>query len=131
MIATLILIDIASVTGLIKVKNIGKFFLWSVTFSFDRNCTFFTLISEWTDCLRCWKVSLCYGLNAAIGLHSIAGLNIAVIDMLKRLGPFINLMLAHYLLGFDSTLNFTTTGIYMSAAGCVIGALGNGIITFD
>ena len=47
--------------------------------------------------------------------------------MLKRLGPFINLMLAHYLLGFDSTLNFTTTGIYMSAAGCVIGALGDGI----
>jgi len=102
MIATLIMIDIASVTGLIKVKHI-----------------------EWTDCLRCWKVSLCYGLNAAIGLHSIAGLNIAVIDMLKRLGPFINLMLAHYLLGFDFTLNFTTTGIYMSAAGCVIGALGD------
>ena len=85
--------------------------------------------SEWTDCKKCWKVSLCYGLNAAIGLHSIAGLNIAVIDMLKRLGPFINLMLAHYLLGFDSKLNFTTTGIYMSAAGCVIGALGNGALT--
>ena len=71
-------------------------------------------------------MSCCYALNACIGLHSIAGLNIAVIDMLKRLGPFINLMLSHYLLATDIQFDYSTVGIYMSATGCVIGAIGFG-----
>ena len=41
-------------------------------------------ISDWHDCIRCWKVSCCYALNACIGLHSIAGLNIAVIGRDSR-----------------------------------------------
>ena len=84
------------------------------------------LFEDWHDCIRCWKVSCCYALNACIGLHSIAGLNIAVIDTLKRLGPFINLMLSHYLLATDIQFDYSTVGIYMSATGCVIGAIGFG-----
>lgn len=103
MISTLIFVDIGAAVGLFQIKTI-----------------------QWTDCITCWKVSCCYGLNACIGLHSIAGLNIAVIDMLKRLGPFINLMLSHYLLGTDVLkFDYMTTGIYMSATGCVIGAIGD------
>ena len=46
--------------------------------------------------------------------------------MLKRLGPFINLMLSHYLLATDIQFDYATVGIYMSATGCVIGAIGFG-----
>ena len=46
--------------------------------------------------------------------------------MLKRLGPFINLMLSHYLLATDIQFDYSTVGIYMSATGCVIGAIGFG-----
>lgn len=102
MVTTIIAVDLGAVFGLIEVKAL-----------------------DWNDCIRCWKVSCCYALNACIGLHSIAGLNIAVIDMLKRLGPFINLMLSHHLLGTDIQFDYSTVGIYMSATGCVIGAIGD------
>lgn len=83
------------------------------------------LFSDWHHCVACWKVSLCYAANACISLYSISGLNIAVIDMIKRLGPFVNLVLSVSVLHRPFTFNYGVIGILMSAAGCFIGALGS------
>lgn len=80
---------------------------------------------DWHHCVACWKVSLCYAANASISLYSVAGLNIAVIDMVKRLGPFVNLVLSIYILKRPLEINFGVIGILMSAIGCLIGALGD------
>ena len=78
--------------------------------------------------MACWKVSLCYAANASISLYAIAGLNIAVIDMIKRLGPFVNLILSVTVLHRPLNLNYGVIGILMSATGCLIGALGKILI---
>ena len=41
----------------------------------------------------------------------------------------LSFLLSHYLLNTDIHFDYSTVGIYMSATGCVIGAIGNGSIS--
>jgi len=99
----------------ITSMEIGKWF----------GCAALEMDIDWHHCVACWKISLCYAANACISLYSIAGLNIAVIDMIKRLGPFVNLILSVTVLKRPFMLNYAGIGIFMSAFGCLIGALGD------
>jgi drug/metabolite transporter (DMT)-like permease len=50
--------------------------------------------------------------------------------MIKRLGPFVNLVLSVIILNRPFNLNYGVIGIVMSAVGCMVGALGDNTSDF-
>jgi len=89
--------------------------------------TIFTRKVSMTDCLTCWKLSLYSCGNVYFSLHSLRGLNIAVIDMIKRLGPLVNLFLSGAVLQRKVALDYSSIAIAMTTFGCIIGIVGTSL----